>query len=87
MLNIRLRTEYSFRKAFGHTKKVVESAAGGAVGICDTGTWGHVAFDKACKQLNKKPLFGTEISFVEDSTARESNQQIKWLLLQKAIKD
>ena len=71
MLNIRLRTEYSFRKAFGHIKKVVESTTGEAVGICDSGTWGHVAFDKACKELNKKPLFGTEIAFVEDSTKRE----------------
>ena len=71
MLNIRLRTEYSFRKAFGNIKKVVESSSGEAVGVCDAGTWGHVSFSKACKELNKKPLFGTEIAFVEDSTKRE----------------
>ena len=86
MLNIRLRTEYSFRKAFGHTKKVVESAAGEAVGICDTGTWGHVAFDKACKQLNKKPLFGTEISFVEDSTKREKQPANQMAFIAKSNK-
>lgn len=71
MLNIRLRSEYSFRKAFGNIKKVIESTTGNSVGVCDGGTWGHVSFSKACKELNKKPLFGTEIAFVEDSTKRE----------------
>ena len=71
MLNIRLRSEYSFRKAFGNIKKVIESTPGNSVGVCDAGTWGHVSFSKACKELNKKPLFGTEIAFVEDSTKRE----------------
>ena len=86
MLNIRLRTEYSFRKAFGHTKKVVEASAGEAVGICDAGTWGHVAFDKACKELNKKPLFGTEISFVEDSTTREKQPANQMAFIAKSNK-
>ena len=42
MLNIKLRTEYSFRTAYGPVKKVIDTAEGNAVGICDTGTWGHV---------------------------------------------
>ena len=50
MLNIKLRTEYSFRTAYGPVKKVIDTAEGDAVGICDTGTWGHVAFQRACEE-------------------------------------
>lgn len=70
MINIRVRTEYCFRKAFGSVDKIVESISGDSVGICDTGTWGHVNFRKACKKANKKPLFGVEIPIVADATER-----------------
>jgi len=70
MINVRLRSEYSFRKAFGPIHKVVETAEGDVMGISDSGTWGHVAFSKACKKAGKKPLFGVEIPIVEDATER-----------------
>ena len=70
MINVRLRSEYSFRKAFGPIQKVVETAEGDVMGISDSGTWGHVAFSKACKKAGKKPLFGVEIPIVEDATER-----------------
>ena len=70
MINVRLRSEYSFRKAFGPIQKVVETTEGDVMGISDSGTWGHVAFSKACKKAGKKPLFGVEIPIVEDATER-----------------
>lgn len=70
MINIRNRTEYCFRKAFGSVDNVIAATTGDAVGICDSGTWGHVNFSKACKNLNKKALFGVEIPVVEDATER-----------------
>src|SRR5210317_2261435 len=70
MLNIRTRTEYSFRKAYGPINKVMESISGEAVGICDSGTWGHVNFEHACKKANIKPLLGVEIPIVGDATDR-----------------
>tara|TARA_R100000781_G_scaffold51642_2_gene33977 strand:+ start:200 stop:3013 length:2814 start_codon:yes stop_codon:yes gene_type:complete len=70
MLNIKVRTEYNFRKAYGPIQKVVEETEGETIGICDSGTWGHVAFSKACKKAGKKPLFGVEIAIVEDATDR-----------------
>ena len=70
MLNLKTRTEYSFRKAYGPIQKVVECFEGKAVGICDTGTWGHVAFSKHCKKAGIKPVFGAEISVVLDATDR-----------------
>jgi len=69
MLNIKLRTEYSFRKAYGAIDAVVKTS-GDSLGICDAGTWGHVAFNKVCRQNGKKPLFGTEIAVVQDPTDR-----------------
>ena len=70
MINIRNRTEYCFRKAFGPIDSVVAASTGNALGICDSGTWGHVNFSKACKALGKKALFGVEIPIVEDATER-----------------
>ena len=70
MLNIKVRSEYSFRKAYGPISKVLETANSKVVGICDTGTWGHVAFSKACKKAEVKPLFGVEISVVADAEER-----------------
>lgn len=71
MFQIKTRTEYSFRTAFGPVEKVIKICQGEAVGICDSGTWGHVAFRDVCKQENKKPIFGVEIAFVDDARSRE----------------
>jgi len=71
MINVRARTEYSFRKAYGPLSKVIEACEGDAIGIADSGTWGHVAFNNACRKSGKKPLFGVEIPIVGDSTVRE----------------
>jgi DNA polymerase III alpha subunit len=71
MLNLKLRTEYSFRNAYGPIKKVISATEGDAIGICDAGTWGHVAFRDACKDEGKKPIYGVEIAFVDDARSRE----------------
>ena len=68
MINLRVRTEYCFRKAFGSVDKVLNTVGGDTIGICDTGTWGHVNFSKACKKAGKKPLLGVEIAVVADAT-------------------
>ena len=69
MLNIKVRTEYSFRKSYGSIEKIVRTS-GDSIGICDTGTWGHVAFSNACRKSDKKPLLGVEIAVVGDATER-----------------
>ena len=71
MLNLKLRTEYSFRNAYGPVEKVINATEGDSIGICDAGTWGHVAFRDACKKANKKPIYGVEIAFVDDARSRE----------------
>lgn len=70
MIYLRLRTEYSFRKAFGTPKKVLAAAGGSSAAITDNGTWGHVAWAKACKAGNIKPIFGVEIFVCKDARDR-----------------
>ena len=77
MLHLRARTEYSFRKAYGPINNLV-GLAGEAMGIADAGTWGHVAFNNACKKANVKPIFGVEIGVVEDAKER-SKQPINYM--------
>ena len=61
---LRVRSEYSFRRVFGPVPKVVEALKGvsaNAAAIVDThGTWGHVQWEKALAGSDIKPLFGSE---------------------------
>ena len=70
MLHLRTRTEYSFRKAYGPIANIIQDDGEDAMGIADSGTWGHVPFSKACKKAGKKAIFGAEIAVVIDSTDR-----------------
>jgi DNA polymerase III alpha subunit len=83
MLNLKLRTEYSFRTAYGPIGKVIEATEGAAMGICDIGTWGHVAFRDACVAADKKPIYGVEIAFVDDATLREKQSSNNMSFLAK----
>lgn len=76
MINLKCRTEYSFRTAYGRIEQILER---GGVGICDrNGTWGHVQFAKAAKRKGIKPVFGVELACVEDATLREK-QPANWM--------
>lgn len=81
MIQLHVRTEYSFRRAFGKLPDVLRAARGPAVAITDTGTWGHVAFAKACKAENVRPLFGAEVSVVVDARLRERQASAQVVLL------
>jgi len=62
---LRCRTEFSFRQAFGPVPRVaaaVKALGAPAAGIVDGGTWGHVRWAKAAAAQGFKPLFGTEFS-------------------------
>ena len=72
---LNLRTEYSYRTAFGHVPNIikkVKSLGCTAAGICDrNGTWGHVVWEKECKKAGIKPIFGVELGVVKDARIRE----------------
>jgi DNA polymerase III alpha subunit len=72
MIHLHLRTEFSFRRAFGKVDDIIALLAESpALAITDTGTWGHVTFSKACKKAGKKAIFGVELMAVADARKRE----------------
>lgn len=61
---LRIRSEFSFRTAFGPINVLAERlAAAGCktAGIVDPSTWGHVRFEKALSKLEIQPAFGAEM--------------------------
>jgi len=72
MINIKVRTEYSFKYAYGHLQKIIDACDEDCMGICDrNSTWGHVQFQKKMKEAGKKPIFGVEIGVVKDAFIKE----------------
>lgn len=73
ILPLRLRTEYSFRTAFGKLGEILELAKGApAAAICDRhGTWGHVQWSKEAKARGIRPVFGAELAVVANVALKE----------------
>lgn len=65
-INLKCRTEYSFKRCFGPIKEVIKAVGDApAIGIADNNsTWGHVAFHKACKKAGKKAILGVQLNVV-----------------------
>ena len=72
---LNVRTEYSYRYAFGRIDNVItrlKQLGCTEAGICDrNGTWGHVVWEKKCKAMGIKPIFGVELAVVGDARLRE----------------
>lgn len=76
MTNLRVRTEYSFRTAFGHLPRVLAALDAPHAAITDrAGTWGHVEWAKLCKKAGKKPVFGVELAVVADLAIKDPKQR------------
>jgi DNA polymerase III alpha subunit len=63
---LRVRTEHSFRRAFGPARRVVaglQRVGARFGGIVDSGTWGHVSMAKTLNAEGIAPLFGSEFEF------------------------
>ena len=66
MIHLKLRTEYSFRRAYGKLPEVLKAAESPVVAITDFGgTWGHVQWSKECKKAGVRALFGVELAVVQ----------------------
>lgn len=70
MIQLRIRTEYSFGQTFAPIARVVErlkEMGVTAAGIVDTNsTWGHVPWFKACKAAGIQPLLGVDLVVSDD---------------------
>jgi DNA polymerase III alpha subunit len=76
---LRVRTEFSFGETFAPVGRAVERLRGmgvRAAGIVDSGgTWGHVAWDAACRKAGIVPMFGVALAVVRD----EEDEERPWM--------
>lgn len=70
MINLRVRTEFSFRLAYGKIKQVIDSQKDYAAITDRFNTFGHIPFSQECKKQGKKPILGVELAFVQDATTK-----------------
>lgn len=79
MIQLKVRTEYTFGQTFAPIERVVErlkELGCTAAGIVDlNSTWGHVPWFKACRAAGIKPLLG-----VDSVVADEDMAQRMWFL-------
>lgn len=86
MINLRVRSEYSFRYAYGKLDDVIQ-AQGDIACLTDRGnTFGHVPFIKKCKELDKKPILGVELLFCENAKLKVRYNLYPVTLLAKNLK-
>lgn len=81
---LHVRTEFSFRRAFGRVPDVLavlQQHGATAAAMTDSGTWGHVTWAKACKAAGVRPLFGVELMTVADASTRERQPGGQLILL------
>lgn len=76
---LRVRTEFSFGKAFGPLPMVaatLKKMGCPVAGIVDDGTWGHVRWSKALAKTGVRPIFGTELGV----TTEDGRKPTAWVL-------
>lgn len=70
MIQLRIKTEYTFGQTFAPIGRVIErlkEMGVTAAGIVDTNsTWGHVPWFKACKDAGIQPLLGVDLVVADD---------------------
>lgn len=75
LINIGLRSCYSFKKTFGTIETIQKYSNGVALGIADfNNTFAHVYLEKIAKKNGFKPLFGVRLQVVEDSLIRTRSE-------------
>ena len=79
LAQLRVRTEFSFRAAFGKLPTIAQQLAAintPAAGIVDRGTWGHVKWMQALTKVAMKPLFGFECAL----NCSDKKRPVFWVL-------
>jgi len=70
-----VRTEFSFRTAFGSVDNVLARLPTGGI-IADDGCWGHVAWAKACQKANKAWGLGVRLRVADSSEGKSDYREI-----------
>lgn len=73
MIQLRVRTEYSFGQTFAPISRVIarlKEQGCTAAGIVDGSTWGHVRWHAACLESGIQPLLGIELVVADEELAQ-----------------
>lgn len=76
------KTEYSFGRVYGRVDNIVKklSTMADYAGIADLGnTFGHVAWDKACKKHGIKPVFGVQLPVVKELQTKKRRYSYNYM--------
>jgi DNA polymerase III alpha subunit len=62
IVDLALRTEYSFRQTYGKMEDIVTTAKTNYIGVADiNNTFSHVLLEKECKKKGINPIFGVRL--------------------------
>ncbi len=68
IVDLALRTEYSFRQTYGKIEDIVATAQTKYIGVADiNNTFAHVLLEKECKKKGIKPIFGVRLEVIDDA--------------------
>lgn len=74
MIQLRIRTEYTFGQTFAPIARVVqrlkETGCTAAAIVDSNSTWGHVPWFKACKAAGIQPMLGVELVVSDDDSTQ-----------------
>lgn len=71
IINLALRTEYSFRQTYGIVEDIVDECNLPFLGVADiNNTFAHIPLEKICKKKGIKPIFGVRLEVLADSKKR-----------------
>lgn len=70
MIQLRIKTEYSFGQTYAKIDTVIQrlkEIGCTAAGVVDRSTWCHVVWHKACLKAGIQPILGVEIAVTDDT--------------------
>lgn len=71
IVDLALRSEYSFRQTYGKIENVISTAQTPYIGIADfNNTFSHVLLEKECSKKKIKPIFGVRLEVVKSCGRR-----------------
>jgi DNA polymerase III alpha subunit len=73
MINLALKSEYSFKQTFGKMDKIIDYDNGtGVLGVADVNnTFAHTKLEMICKEKKLKPIYGVRLMVLMDPEARD----------------
>ena len=91
MINITLKSEYSFKKTFGFLKVLHDDYADdNVIGIAEYNTSSFYKLRKLCNDSGKKPVFGYRVTVARDASERVKGSRGKfgseYIILAKNLK-